>query len=274
MATTRKALFAVAASAALVATLGLAACGGGGAAQSSSSASEPASSAAQQSSASAQSTAQVSSVDAYDLTSAWIGMGDDSMTYYFESSDQQTGAVLIYYTGDSTYERWIGVLEVMDGDQRQITDVESGEMLAFSLTENAKDDILEFETADGFKADLSPSTIEEVGGVLDEVSSYATKVGEAASTPSAADLGGEFLVKVNTEGLGQIAYTQGGDGTDYADSAFTHANEGEKITLRAKAADDWKFVKWTQDGKDLSTEPEVEVTVGADVEYVAVFEMK
>ena len=47
---------------------------------------------------------------------------------------------------------------------------------------------------------------------------------------------------------------------------------GSFILISAKADSGVKFVKWTKDGKDFSTEAEIKVPADEDSEYVAVFE--
>lgn len=262
---------AIIAGVAIVAAFGLAGCGGSQAA--SSSASAQASEAVAESS-SAQAAASASTIDQYRLQKVWVGQGEDAVTYYFEGADQDTGALLVYYTADNTYERWVGALEV-SGDQAKITDGETGEVVEFAVGTADGDGNISITMADGAKAILSPMELDDVADVLDTVGAYATKVGEEPVARTAEELGGEFLVQVNTEGDGEIAFSQNGEDMGYADSAFTHANEGDVVTLKAKAGkydSSSKFVKWTKDGADFSTESEVEVTINGDAEFVAVFE--
>jgi|GEM_PF-4118220 len=267
---------AIIAGAALVAALGLAGCGGSQAASSSASgqASEPA---AQSSSAQAASSASAtggSTVEALGLEKAWVGQGEDSMTYYFEGAGQKTGALLVYYMADNSYERWAGSMEA-SGDQAKVVDGETGEAVVFAAGAADGDGNISITMADGAKATLSPMELADVADVLDTIGTYATKVGEEPVARTAEELGGEFVIQVNTEGDGEVAYAQNGEDMGYTDSAFTHADAGDVITLKAKAGkydSSSRFVKWTKDGADFSTEPEVEATVDGDAEFVAVFE--
>ena len=112
------------------------------------------------------------------------------------------------------------------------------------------------------------------GGSQTASSSASGQASEPAAR-TAEELGGEFVIQVNTEGDGEVAYAQNGEDMGYADSAFTHADAGDVITLKAKAGkydSSSKFVKWTKDGADFSSEPEVDATVDGDAEFVAVFE--
>ena len=55
-------------------------------------------------------------------------------------------------------------------------------------------------------------------------------------------------------------------------SATENVANPAKYVIKAKPDEGWKFVKWTKDGKDFSTDAEITVEVSADVEYIAVFE--
>lgn len=93
-----------------------------------------------------------------------------------------------------------------------------------------------------------------------------------------ADLSGNASVlKINTEGLGSVAYGPEGSKVEFNNEAPTQsATENvaspTKYVIKAKPDEGWKFAKWTKDGKDFSTDAEITVEVSADVEYIAVFE--
>ena len=44
--------------------------------------------------------------------------------------------------------------------------------------------------------------------------------------------------------------------------------------IKAKPDEGYKFVKWTKNGEDFSTESEIKVEVSEDVEYIAVFDVE
>lgn len=95
---------------------------------------------------------------------------------------------------------------------------------------------------------------------------------EAAAAPAAEELG-KFVIQINTEGMGEVSFTQNGESFGFGDSAFTHANAGDTITLETRPKyDEYQFVKWTKDGADFSTDEKIEVTVDGDAEYIAVYE--
>ena len=108
--------------------------------------------------------------------------------------------------------------------------------------------------------------------MLDTIGTYATKPGEPSQAPTTEEQGGEFLIKIGAEGMGQIALVTSDVTPDYADSTFTHADAGDTITLTSRADEGAVFVKWTRGGTDYSTDAEVQISVDGDAEYIAVFE--
>lgn len=85
------------------------------------------------------------------------------------------------------------------------------------------------------------------------------------------------LLKINTEGMGTVAYGPEGSEVEFEEDFPTQSvtENIEKPTtyiIKAKPDEGWKFVKWTKDGEDFSTESEITVEVSEDVEYRAVFE--
>ena len=92
----------------------------------------------------------------------------------------------------------------------------------------------------------------------------------------------QALVKINTEGMGQIAWAYEGEEVEFDDdypyqSAGVSDAYGQTITIAAKEdpnVEGFTFVKWTKDGADFSTDAEIQVFVDGDAEYVAVFEFE
>lgn len=86
-----------------------------------------------------------------------------------------------------------------------------------------------------------------------------------------------FLVLINTDGLGQIARAEEGRTFKFNDeypaqSSVDHLADGTKLIIGAKAAEGWRFVKWTLNGEDFSDETLIHYTVREDSEFRAVFE--
>lgn len=87
------------------------------------------------------------------------------------------------------------------------------------------------------------------------------------------------LLKINTEGVGSIAYGKEGEEVEFEEDFPTQSvaeNVAEPTTyiIKAKPDEGYKFVKWTKNGEDFSTEPEIKVEVSEDVEYIAVFDVE
>lgn len=86
-------------------------------------------------------------------------------------------------------------------------------------------------------------------------------------------------LSINTEGLGQIAYAIGDEEIEFSDehpfqSSYVNLTEPRTYKLGAKASDGWKFVKWTLNGSDYSTDEIITVEVKENSDFVAVFEAK
>ena len=87
-----------------------------------------------------------------------------------------------------------------------------------------------------------------------------------------------IFVSIKTEGMGGIDYAAGEESPvfdpDYPyQSAQINLAAPETYTfLATDYVDGWKFVKWTKDGEDLSTEPCITLELDESAEYVAVFE--
>ncbi|MBO5504023.1 MAG: hypothetical protein J5969_06035 [Lachnospiraceae bacterium] len=87
-----------------------------------------------------------------------------------------------------------------------------------------------------------------------------------------------ILVRVNTDGLGEIAISETGDTPVFEEqfpvsSSFTHVEKGTVIALSARQQDDSRFVKWTRNGEYYSDEADITATIDEEVEFIAVFGM-
>ena len=85
-----------------------------------------------------------------------------------------------------------------------------------------------------------------------------------------------IVVTVNTEGWGNIEYAEGDQAPeiDYeypAQSAYIGLAEPQTHTFLAWPKAGSVFVKWTKNGEDFSTEPQITVLLDESAEYVAVF---
>jgi len=116
------------------------------------------------------------------------------------------------------------------------------------------------------------------GAATDAASTDAAATTESGDSTAKAEAN-TTSVTINTEGMGQIAWAYEGDKIEFDEdfpfqSAVINDASGKKITMEAKANKGWKFAKWTKDGKDFSTDKQVEVSVDGSAAYVAVFEEK
>lgn len=84
-------------------------------------------------------------------------------------------------------------------------------------------------------------------------------------------------MSINTEGLGQIAYAPEGEEVEFdeefpSQSAVVNLEKAETYQLAAKPDEGYKFVKWTLNGEDYSTDAEITVEISENADFVAVFE--
>ncbi len=88
-----------------------------------------------------------------------------------------------------------------------------------------------------------------------------------------------YLIFFNTEGLGQIAYAKEGEELEFNDDYPVQSGQitlapSEKLTLGAKPDEEWKFVKWTVNGEDYSTEEQITITATEDTDIMAYFDVE
>ncbi len=85
-----------------------------------------------------------------------------------------------------------------------------------------------------------------------------------------------FTVTVNIEGEGEIAYAQGDAAPVFDDeypsqSAYIGLEGPETYTFAARPAEGYKFVRWTRNGEECSTDDAITVEIDGNTELVAVF---
>ncbi len=85
----------------------------------------------------------------------------------------------------------------------------------------------------------------------------------------------KYHLHIGVDGVGSIAYAEEGEELVFDEYPYqdTHVNllDVTGVMMGARPGEGYKFVKWTKDGEDFSTEDQILVTVDADVEYIAVF---
>ena len=86
-----------------------------------------------------------------------------------------------------------------------------------------------------------------------------------------------IFVHINTEGMGSIAYAEGVSAPEIdveypAQSAQINLAEPATYTFLAEPKAGNLFVKWTKNGEDFSTQPQITVLLGESADYIAVFQ--
>lgn len=107
-----------------------------------------------------------------------------------------------------------------------------------------------------------------------EIENGKTYILEPLDLPEAA-----FSATVNTKGDGAIAYAKEGEEPEFdeeypSQSAYIGLAEAETYVFAARPEEGWKFVKWTLNGNDYSTDEKITVNITEDSEFVAVFGRK
>ncbi len=98
------------------------------------------------------------------------------------------------------------------------------------------------------------------------------------ANPAAPAAGETVLVRINTDGPGEIAFSEDGQAPVFdeefpSSSAFTHVAKGSVLALSARGQDDYLFVKWMKDGQYYSGDADITPAVEEDTEFIAVFGM-
>ncbi len=86
-----------------------------------------------------------------------------------------------------------------------------------------------------------------------------------------------IIVTINTEGMGNIEYTEGEE-TPEVDKEYPYQSaqinlaEPKTHTFLAWPQEGNKFVKWTKNGEDFSTDAQITVLLDESADFIAVFE--
>ncbi len=86
-----------------------------------------------------------------------------------------------------------------------------------------------------------------------------------------------IFVSINTEGWGNIAFAEGEEAPEIDpeypyQSAQINLGEPAVHTFLAWPNEGSRFVKWTKNGEDFSTEPQISVLLDESADFIAVFE--
>ena len=194
------------------------------------------------------------------------GSSDFSWTRTGTFADENQNYLLISEATDDEHKGMWAVTIMLDGGETHGWFLEQkGETLYGNLDSEYDD----------YEGDYIV-TISEEGeeGVMVEVKGGETYHFAMEETPDYIG-----LLKINTEGVGTIAYGPEGTEVEFEED-FPTQSVAENVAapttyvIKAKPEEGWKFVKWTKNGEDFSTEPEITVEVSEDFEYIAVFDVE
>ena len=175
--------------------------------------------------------------------------------------DESGNHLIVGLSNTEGYEGW--AVSLMLGDEMRGWIIQQ-EGMALRGNLNAWD-----ENAEAFNISI---TEEGEDGLRVEVEGGGTYHFTPMDVPEAT-----IVVTVNTEGLGHIAYSEGEEAPEIdpefpAQSAYIGLAEPAVHSFTAEAEAGSLFVKWTKNGEDFSTEPQITLLLDESAEYIAVFE--
>ncbi len=189
---------------------------------------------------------------------------DSTWTRTGTFTDENQNLLLIANPDDGEHDgQWAVSVILADGDVHGWFLEQKGETLSGNLNSEIDDTDSDYIV-----------TISEEGenGLMMEVEGGETYHFTMKETPDYI-----ALLKINTDGMGTIAYGPEGSEVEFDEefptqSATENIEEPTNYVIKAKPDEGWRFVKWTKDGEDYSTEAEITVEVSEDAEYRAVFD--
>ena len=175
--------------------------------------------------------------------------------------DEKGNHLIVSLSSTEGYEGW-AVSLMLDGEMIGWIIQQEGNALRGNL--NAWD-----EEAEPFNVVI---TEEDEDGLMLEVEGGETYHFTPMDVPEAT-----ITVTVNIEGWGHIAYAEGEETPEIdpeypAQSAYLGLAEPAVYTFAAEPETGSLFVKWTKNGEDFSTEPQITLQLDESAEYIAVFE--
>ena len=191
------------------------------------------------------------------------GNSDFTWTRAGTYEDGNENYLMVAASEDEAYPGWSVMLMVGDEMHGWFIQQE-GETLHGNLTSEYE------EGADDFIVTISEEDEDGLQMVVEGGETYHFK---PMDVPEAT-----IIVHVNTEGIGAIEYAEGEEAPEFDpehpyQSAQINLAEPTTYTFLATAYEDgWKFVKWTKDGTDYSTDAQITLELAESADYVAVFE--
>jgi len=243
-------IIAIMASAALVAVLGLSACGSQG--QSSSSAS---SSSATSGAAAAPSSAAVSEIESSVLAEltvvSWQGaLADGTLVDYISSEDGTNGGFVL--TKDDTTEpkKWLGAMTTTEDGTVTITDDATKESVSFKLVGITEDGAVAIEVEGYGKGALMPLTAADWQRIA-EVEELSKVLGTTVNTIGLLDDGSLMVYIENTEGTKAVVglVQQGSDEMKVWAGEATTAEDGKETVTDETTGETFSYT-WTENAED------------------------
>ncbi|MBE6019714.1 MAG: hypothetical protein E7230_05225 [Clostridiales bacterium] len=191
------------------------------------------------------------------------GSGDFTWTREGLFSDEDGNYLMVFPAEEEGYEGMWAVTAMMGDEIHGFYIPQEGETLHGNLDTEYDD----------YEGDYIVTISEEGNdGLMMEVEGGDTYHFVKEVTPDVI-----ATLRINTDGVGEIAYGLADEEVEFDDehpyqSTVVNLTEPQTYVIKARAEEGWKFVKWTKDGEDFSTESVITVDVAEDVEYIAVFE--
>lgn len=176
--------------------------------------------------------------------------------------DGNENYLMVSPSDNEDYPGW-SVMFMVGGEMHGWFIQQDGETLHGNLTS-------EYEDADDFIVTISE---EGEDGLLLTTEAGETYHFKPMDVPEAT-----IIVHVNTEGIGSIGYAEGEEAPEFDpeypyQSAQINLAEPTTYTFLATSYEEgWKFVKWTKDGADYSTDAQITLELAESADYIAVFE--
>ena len=137
---------------------------------------------------------------------------------------------------------------------------------------------------------VTTTTASEPTASLTEAAETASDDTESNDAPDTSDsavreedgqkedpLEGKPLVKIRTEGPGEIAFTEDGSEPVFDEeypfsTGFFYVMDDGVYRIATRATEGGKFVKWTNNGEDYSSDEELTIETDEDMDLVAVYD--
>jgi len=266
----RKKIIAIMASAALVAMLGLSACGNQ--AQSSSSESDSAATSGSDSTTSSSSASESASpASAEKFLVSWQGtLADGTLVNYIISDDDKNGGLALTKDGTAEPKKWLGAMTLAEDGTATITDGTTKETVSFKLGALAEDGTVAIDVEGYDKGEIKPLTAADwhIAAAIEELGKAP---GTTVNTMGMLEDGSLMVYVENTEGTkAVVAVMPQGSGEVKTWSGAATTDENGKETVTDETTGETFSYTWTENPEDGTVEVNVDqYGKGALVKMVA-----